>query len=313
MPKFLTLIWHILGIGILWNSKKSTQEELLMSYINYLNDRKQLRNDKLNVSIQKFKIGTVVASSLNQSGDTMEITQKFKDLYFTEYQATCATEYFEEYLKKNFTSFENHTSTGIIKIDAPEVVDFLNNFETHLGQISKDLCLKPSEAINLMSNELEARKLLIKPVGISGVFHKTQLLFVGASSSIYSSYGVAMSSMTGTTGLSVLHATPLLCLTVPTLFGIGFGACERVFYGSPAGNVSGVLKTAFLTPLWCTEHLYNNLVSPVFSLVGVDAPLNFTSYLKYGVGILPNSSKKVMSTIQNPKFWDSFIAFFKRS
>ena len=281
-----------------------------MSYINFSNDRKKLHSEESKNSSKRFRIATLVGGALNQTGQIIEFDKTF---YYAELQGTCSADYITNYLKSNFASFETYEANNVLKMNSTEIVDFLNNFNEHVCQISKDLCVEPPEAVHILSRELEAKKLLVEPDGVAGLVHRVQLIGVAAGSSIYSAYSVSLSSMTGTTGLMVLKATPLVVLTVPTLFGVGFGACERVFYGSYAGNVSSVLKTVCLVPLWCSEYLYNGCVAPVISMVtGIDAPLNFTSYLKYGSGITPAASKKVMSAVKNPNFWNSLTAFFRR-
>lgn len=65
--------------------------------------------------------------------------------------------------------------------------------------------MEPPQAIQMISCELEANTLLIKPVGISAFVHRAPLISVAASSNIYSVYGVVISSLTGTNVLVVLY------------------------------------------------------------------------------------------------------------
>lgn len=241
------------------------------------------------------------------------MSPEVQDLYYNYTQATCGTEYLEKYFQANFSSFENCTTTGAVKINATEACNFVKNFNFHLEKMSKDLSLNKFETVHYVNRQLEMKKVLLKPEGFSAFVDRSQLLMVGAGSSIYSSSNVAVSSVSGTTGVAVLQATPLLVITVPTLFGIGFGACERVFYGSPAGNLSCMLKGVCLTPLRFTEIVYNHCCSPIFSRFGIDAQLNFTSYLTYGLGITPDTTKTFMATVKEPKFWKHFTTFFSKT
>lgn len=47
-------------------------------------------------------------------------------------------------------------------INSTEAVDFLNNFDKHRDQISTDLAVEPSEALNVRYKEFKAQNLLIK-------------------------------------------------------------------------------------------------------------------------------------------------------
>ena len=58
---------------------------------------------------KKLQIATLATRSFNQTYQTVEVDKNF--------QATCATNYLKDYLKSNFTSFENYSTNKVIKLN----------------------------------------------------------------------------------------------------------------------------------------------------------------------------------------------------
>lgn len=97
------------------------------------------------------------------------------------------------------------------------------------------------------------------------------------------------------TGISLIGAAPGLIIFVPLVGGVFFGSLERMAANTPAQPALVLARDACLITPKIAEVAYNEIfIGPLLRRVGIDAPLNITSMLRFG-----NGTKRIMGGILN--------------
>lgn len=129
------------------------------------------------------------------------------------------------------------------------------------------------------------REFLIQPQGLSGVFHKLSNGAYVSGVAVQSALATSTSHLSGIKGFALLGSAPGLIIFVPLVGGIFFGSLERLAADTPAQPILVLARDACLITPKIAEVAYNEIfIGPWLRMVGIDAPLNVTSMLKFGVG-----------------------------
>ena len=112
---------------------------------------------------------------------------------------------------------------------------------------------------------------------------------------IQSAFATASSHQSGVTGISLLGSAPGLIICVPLVGGIFFGSLERIAADTCAQPALVLARDTCLIVPKIAEIAYNQVfIGPLLRRVGIDAPLNITSMLRFG-----NGTKRIMGGILN--------------
>ena len=198
-------------------------------------------------------------------------------------------EVLSSFLHQNFPSYKICSETNKLILTDKDTLKFITEFtnSTELtSKLAKTLDTTEVDATVRMFNHLKKHDVLIQPTGLNALLHQTQLWATAGGSAVHSFLVTGGSQVSGITGLPLVTTNPMLVLTIPTTGAIFFAGMERVCAGTPAGKAFGLLRDGCLLPLAFGQTLYNHLIAgPILGRVGIDAPLNLTSYLQFGAGI----------------------------
>lgn len=236
--------------------------------------------------VRNFNILRVATLGVCPTLDNLDV-YLFNGQQFTPLATNiCLDEALSSFFKSKFPSYHICENTQKLLINDTDAAQFVNNVTEIVAELSEALNTTPDNATLHMLEHVKKRPILIQPTGINGLLHRTQIIAASAGSATHAVAVTASSHLSGLTGISLLSANPMLFLTIPTTGAIFFAAGERVFANTPVGAACGITRDVLLIPMSFTQALCNHFfVGPIFRKVGIDAPLNLTSYLKFGAGI----------------------------
>lgn len=201
----------------------------------------------------------------------------------------------DEFYKNKFVSFNSFTNTKKILLSSEDLKNLIGSHQSYINDISEITGRSYEEVALDFANYHENREFLIQSTGISGVLHKASNGLYVSGAAVQSVLATSTSHISGVTGLSLLASTPGLIIFVPLLGGVFFATVERLAANTPAQPILLIARDICLIPPKIAEIAYNELfIGPVLRRVGIDAPLNITSMLKFG-----NGTKVIMGGVLN--------------
>jgi hypothetical protein len=208
--------------------------------------------------------------------------------------ANIPASFLDSFYQTKLPSFQSF-KTGKISISSEDFSKLVTSHHSYINDVSQ-ITGKPYDQVLLnFADYHKTKEFLIQPNGFSGVIHKLSNCAYVSAASIQSLYATASSHVSGVTGISLLGSAPGLIIFVPLIGGLFFGSLERIAADTPAQPVLVLARDACLITPKIAEVAYNEIfIGPLLRKVGIDAPLNITSMLRFG-----NGTKRIMGGILN--------------
>jgi len=257
--------------------------------------RKKVRSNKKNkkqLNYTKNKIAQLASSTLVVPSYIDTNSQCFQIL------DSLPSSYIESFYQSQLSSFQPY-STGNIVVNQTDFQTLLTSqfrYADDVGHLSG----RGQEQVMLdFANYHSNKTFVIQPDGISGIIHRGTNLFCLSGSVTQSYTAITTSQLSGVTGFSLLGAAPILAFSLPLMGGIFFAGCERLAADTVLQPVLIVARDVCLIPTKFFELAYNEiLVGPVLRTMGIDAPINISSALKFGAGTRTVLGKAVNGTVK---------------
>ena len=202
--------------------------------------------------------------------------------------------FFDSFYQTRLPSFQSF-QTGKITISSEDFFKVVKSHHSYINDVSQ-ITGKPYDQVMLDFAEYhKTKEFLVQPNGFSGVMHKLSNGAYVSGAAIQLAFATASSHVSGVTGVSLLGSAPGLIIFVPLVGGIFFGSLERLAAETPVQPVLVLARDACLLTPKIAEIAYNEVfVGWWLRKIGIDAPLNITSMLRFG-----NGTKRIMGGILN--------------
>lgn len=204
-------------------------------------------------------------------------------------------------LSNTIESFEYYPKTGVISILDKDLTALALNKNGMATQVCKALSVEGLEGVASITRFADDKTLVLRRSGFSGAFHKFVNGAFVSGSAISTFTTTAASHVSGVTGLPLIVSTPGIIIFTPMVGGLFFGSLERLTAGTLFGTVFGFSRDVCLVIPRIAEVTLNNVFpGPLFQLLSIDAPVNFTAYLRFGESYetVPDEVKKnILATI----------------
>lgn len=201
--------------------------------------------------------------------------------------------------KAKLHSFKAFPETGKVLINSKDFNNIPKYYADNIEEVVQ-ITGRPVDQVTIEFAEYyQSLDFVIQPNGISGVIHKVINFGYVSGAAVQSVIATSTSHISGVTGMSLLGCTPALVVFVPLVGGVFFGSLERLAANTPVQPVLVLARDACLLTPRVVEIVYNNiLIGPVLRMVGIDAPLNVTSMLKFGSGTRIIAGSLLNSTLE---------------
>lgn len=202
--------------------------------------------------------------------------------------------FFDSFYQMKLLSFRPF-QTGKVTLSSQDFHDIIKSHHSYINDAS-EITGRPYNQVKLDFAEYhKTKEFLIKPNGFSGVIHKLSNADYVASAAVQSAFATATSHVSGVTGIALIGLAPGLIIFVPLVGGIFFGSLERLAASTPAQPVLVLARDACLITPKIAEIAYNEIfIGQVLRKLGIDAPLNVTSMLRFGAG-----TRRIMGGVLN--------------
>lgn len=202
--------------------------------------------------------------------------------------------FFDSFYQTRLPSFRSF-QTGKITLNNEDFFKVIKSHHSYINDISQ-ITGKPYDQVMLdFAQYHKTKEFLIQPNGVSGVIHKLTNGAYVSGAAIQSAFATASSHVSGVTGIALLGSAPGLIIFVPLVGGVFFGSLERLAADTPAQQVLVLARDACLITPKIAEVAYNEIfIGPFLRRIGIDAPLNITSMLRFG-----NGTKRIMGGVLN--------------
>jgi len=202
--------------------------------------------------------------------------------------------FFDSFYRVKLPSF-NSFSTNKITLTANDFQSIIKSHHSYINDVCQITGRPYDQVLVDFAEYHKAKEFLIQPEGFSGVMHKLSNGAFVSSAAVQSVYATASSHISGISGIALLGSSPGLIIFVPLIGGIFFGSLERIASNTPAQPALVLARDACLLSPKVAEIAYNEIfVGPLLRMFNIDAPLNITSMLKFGVG-----TKRIMGGVLN--------------
>lgn len=202
--------------------------------------------------------------------------------------------FFDSFYQMKLSSFQRF-QTGKITLSSEDFYDIIKSHHSYINDVSEITGRSYDQVMLDFAEYHKTKEFLIQPNGFSGVIHKLSNGIYVSSAAVQSAFATATSHVSGVTGISLIGSAPGLIIFVPLVGGIFFGSLERLAANTPAQPVLVLARDACLITPKIAEIAYNEIfIGPVLRKLGIDAPLNVTSMLRFG-----NGTKRIMGGILN--------------
>lgn len=202
--------------------------------------------------------------------------------------------FFDSFYQAKLPSFRA-VQTGKITLSSEDFYNIIHSHHSYINDVSQ-ITGRPYEQVMLdFAHYHKTKEFLIQLRGFSGVIHKLSNTIYVSGSAIQSAYLCATSHVSEITGMSLLGSALGLIIFVPLVGGVFFGSLERLAANTPAQPALILARDACLIAPKIAEIAYNEIfIGPVLRKIGIDAPLNVTSMLRFGSG-----TKRIMGGVLN--------------
>lgn len=202
--------------------------------------------------------------------------------------------FFDSFYQTNLPSFRSF-QTGKITLSSEDFYKVIQSHHSYINDVSQ-ITGRPYDQVMMdFANYHKTKEFLIQPNGLSGVIHKLSNGVYVSGAAVQSAFSTATSHVSGVTGISLIGSAPGLIIFVPLVGGVFFGSLERLAADTPAQPVLVLARDACLITPKIAEIAYNEIfIGPLLRKLGIDAPLNVTSMLRFGTG-----TKRIMGGILN--------------
>lgn len=198
---------------------------------------------------------------------------------------------FYKYKLKSFQSFQ----TGKISLGSEDFARLIESHHSYINDVSQITGRTYDQVMMDFAQYHNSKELLIQPQGLSRVLHRLSNGAFISNAAIQSVFATAQSHVSGVKGMSLICSAPGLIIFVPLVGGIFFGSLERLAADTPAQPVLIIARDACLLTPKIVEIAYNEVfIGPLIRRLGIDAPLNVTSMLRFGSG-----TKRMMGSVLN--------------
>lgn len=202
--------------------------------------------------------------------------------------------FFDSFYRMKLSSFESF-QTGKITLTSEDFYKVINSHHSYINDVSEITGRSYDQVLLDFAQYHKTKEFLIQPNGFSGVVHKLSNSIYVSAAGLQSLFSTATSHISGVTGMALIGSAPGLVIFVPLVGGVFFGALERFGANSPAQPVLALARDACLITPKIAEIAYNEVfIGPILRKIGIDAPLNVTSMLRFG-----NGTKRIMGGILN--------------
>jgi hypothetical protein len=202
--------------------------------------------------------------------------------------------FFDSFYQTKLPSFQSF-QTGKITLSSEDFFKVVKSHHSYINNVCQ-ITGKPYDQVMLDFAEYhKTKEFLIQPNGFSGVVHKLSNSIYVSGAAMHSAFATASSHVSGVTGISLIGSAPGLIIFVPLVDGVFFGSLERLAANTSAPPVLVLARDACLITPKIAEIAYNEIfICPLLRKIGIDAPLNITSMLRFGTG-----TKRIMGGILN--------------
>lgn len=202
--------------------------------------------------------------------------------------------FFDTFYRTKLPSFEAFQTNKITLTDS-DFYKMINSHHSYINDITEITGNSYNQVMLDFGRYYEKKQFLIRPGGLSGVLHKLSNTLYLSTATVNTAFATASSHLSGVTGINLLGAAPGLILFVPLVGGVFFGAAERLAADTPVQGVLILARDTCLIVPKIVEVAHNEIgVGRLLRVVGIDAPLNVTSMLRFGAG-----TKRVMGGVLN--------------
>jgi hypothetical protein len=202
----------------------------------------------------------------------------------TGFPSSIPETFFDSFYHAKLPSFQSF-QTGKIAMTSDDLGTLLRSHASYIEDMVQ-ITGRPVEEIKLeFAQYLSTKQFFIQPTGVSGFVHKLSNTCFVSGAAVQSVVATSTSHLSGITGMSVLGSAPGLIIFVPLVGGIFFGSLERLAANTPAQPALVLARDTCLIIPKIAEVVYNEMFpGPILRVIGLDAPLNVTTMLRFGSG-----------------------------
>lgn len=153
-----------------------------------------------------------------------------------------------------------HNATDTICISDKDFSNAFINVKDIVREYLDKMDIPFVEAINDINAYANTRKVLVTPTGIVKFYNIATNSMVVAGSSIETFQTTATAQVSGASGTSLLAASPVTIITVPTMLGLSLAQLECLTKGTAVSPIFHVSARVCLIPLKIAEVTINNVV-----------------------------------------------------
>lgn len=192
--------------------------------------------------------------------------------------------FFNSFYQTKLPSFQSF-ETGKIALTNNDLLTLIQSHTSYIEDMVQ-ITGRPYQQIELdFAKYLATKEFFIQPSGFSGFVHKLSNTCFVSGAAVQSVVATSNSHLSGTTGMSFLKSAPGLIVCVPLVGGIFFASLERLAANTPAQPVLVLARDTCLIIPKIAEVVYNEMFpGPILRVIGLDAPLNVTTMLRFGSG-----------------------------
>lgn len=202
--------------------------------------------------------------------------------------------FFDSFYSTRLPSFEAF-QTGKISISSEDLYKIVQSHHSYINDVSQITGRPYDQVLMDFAQYHQSKEVFVQPTGWSAIIHKASNGFYVSGAALQSVFATATSHMSGVTGMSLVGAAPGLVIFVPLVGGVFFGSLERLAANTPAQPALVLARDACLITPKIAEIAYNEVfIGPILRKLGIDAPLNVTSMLRFG-----NGTKRIMGGVFN--------------
>jgi hypothetical protein len=213
------------------------------------------------------------------------------------------THFFDSFYQMKLSSFKSF-ETGKVTMNSADLYKLVNSHHSYINDVCQITGRPYDQVMRDFVEYHQAKEFLIEPTGLSGVVHKLSNGIYLSSAAVQSAFATATSHVSGVTGISLLGSAPGLIIFVPLVGGVFFGSLEGLADNTPVQPVLLLARDACLITPKIAEIAYNEIfVGPILRKIGIDAPLNLTSMLRFG-----NGTKRIMGSLLNATIYTIYEA-----
>jgi len=201
----------------------------------------------------------------------------------------------ESLYKSKLPSFQSFSGTGRITLTSDDFHKIISSHHSYINDVSQITGRSYEQVMINFADYHKTKEFLIQPKGFSGVVHKLSNGLYVSGAAVQLAFATATSHVSSVTGISLIGSAPRLIIFVSLVDGVLFESLKKLAANKSAQPVLVLTRDACLIIPKVAEMAYNEVfIGPFLRRLGIDAPLNVTSMLRFG-----NGTKRVMGSVLN--------------